>query len=78
MFRNPAEQLLGQLTSELAFAQLDEIIDQGLHEYLDALQTKMNLVGQGIQDTFFLPKQVPPARKTAGRQSAVQSQRQRS
>ena len=78
MFRNAAEQLLGQLTSELAFAQLDEIIDQGLHEYLDGLQTKMNLVGQGIQDTFFLPKQVPPGHKQTGRQSAVQTQRQRS
>jgi uncharacterized alpha-E superfamily protein len=53
MFRSPVEQLLGSLCSELAYAQVDEIIAGGLHEYLDGLQTKMNQVGAHIQDTFF-------------------------
>ncbi len=35
----------GLLCSELAYAQVDEIIAGGLHEYLDGLQTKMNQVG---------------------------------
>ena len=51
-FKNPAERCLGQLCSELAYANVDEVIKRGLHEYLDDLQTKMNLVGQGIYDTF--------------------------
>ncbi len=53
MFRNPAEQLLGALCSELAYAQVDAIIAAGLHEYLDQLQKGMNTVGFHIQHTFF-------------------------
>jgi uncharacterized alpha-E superfamily protein len=51
-FRNPAEQHLGQLRSELAYAQVDNIIGSGLHEFLDAFQTKLNLVGESIFTTF--------------------------
>ena len=64
MFRNPVEQLLGELCSELAFAQIDDIVATGLHEYLDRLQTRLNLVGAGIQETFFAgPRQTTPGRR---------------
>jgi uncharacterized alpha-E superfamily protein len=52
-FRYHPEKLLGQLCSDLSFASLDEIIAQGLHEYLDDLQTKVNAIGAGIFETFF-------------------------
>ncbi len=61
MFRNPVEQLLGELCSELAYAPVDEIIAGGLHEYLDGLQTKMNQVGTGIYETFFAATCAAPA-----------------
>jgi uncharacterized alpha-E superfamily protein len=61
MFRSPVEQLLGLLCSELAYAQTDEVIAAGLHEYLDALQTKMNQVGQHIRETFFAARVAAPA-----------------
>jgi uncharacterized alpha-E superfamily protein len=64
MFRNPVEQLLGELCSELAYAQVDEIIGSGLHEYLDRLQTRMNRVGSDIYKTFFAgPRAAAPNRK---------------
>jgi uncharacterized alpha-E superfamily protein len=64
MFRNRVEQLLGELCSELAYAQIDEIVTAGLHEYLDRLQTRLNLVGAGIHETFFAgPRQSVPSRK---------------
>jgi uncharacterized alpha-E superfamily protein len=64
MFRNAVEQLLGELCSELNYAQVDEIVASGLHEYLDSLQTRMNLVGQGIHERFFAgPRAATPARK---------------
>jgi uncharacterized alpha-E superfamily protein len=63
MFRNPAEQLLGQLCSDLAYAEVDEIIDSGLHEYLDGLQTKMNQVGIGVGETFFAARMPAPSAK---------------
>ncbi len=52
-FRSSAERHLGLLCSDLAYARVDEIIDAGLHEYVDELQTQMNRVGQGVYETFF-------------------------
>ena len=51
-FRNAAEQRLGRLRSELDYAQVDEIIARGLHEFLDAFQAKLNEVGTAIFETF--------------------------
>ena len=53
MYRNPAEQRLGQLRAELADADTEQIIKRGLHEFLDGFQTKLNLADQCIYDTFF-------------------------
>lgn len=52
-FRNVAEQRMGQLRSELAYAQVDEIINNGLHEFLDDLQTQLNSLSTAIHETFF-------------------------
>lgn len=61
LFRNPAEQLLAQLCAELAYGQVDDIVNSGLHEYLDGLQTNMNLVGAQVAETFFAAKMAPPS-----------------
>ena len=73
MFRNAAERLLGELCSELAYAHIEEIINGGLHEYLDGLQTKMNRVSDGIYDTFFAVRMAAPATQRA-RQRQMTSQ----
>ncbi len=52
-FQNAAEQRLGRLRSELDYADIDEIIANGLHEFLDTFQEKLNDVGEAICDTFF-------------------------
>ncbi len=52
-FSNSAEQGLGQLRSEFAYAQVDQVLHSGLHEFLDAFQTKLNDVGGDIYKTFF-------------------------
>jgi len=72
VFRNPAEHLLVELCSELAYAQVDDIIEAGLHEYLDRLQTNMNRVGSGISETFFAARGAPPVcKKAKGRTAAA-------
>lgn len=58
-YKNPAEKLLGQLCSELSFLTVEEAIAIGLHEYIDALQVKMNQIGASIHETFFAPKPAP-------------------
>jgi uncharacterized alpha-E superfamily protein len=52
-FRDAAEQRIGRLRSELDFADVNEIIDLGLHKFLDNFQTKLNLVGEAVFETFF-------------------------
>ena len=57
-FSNSAEQRLGQLRAEFAYAQVKQILSVGLHEFLDAFQTKLNLVGDDVYKTFFAPRPV--------------------
>lgn len=67
-FQNNAERLFGQICSDLAFTNVDEINAQGLHEFLDELQSKMNLIGAGIYETFFTRK-TPAATRRRARES---------
>lgn len=53
MCRHPLEQTFMELCSELAYARVETLIANGLHEYLDDLQARMNDIGSGIMDTFF-------------------------
>ncbi len=52
-FRNLAERRLGSLKSELAYRDVDTIIDAGMHEFIDDLQDKLNAIDEGINDAFF-------------------------
>jgi uncharacterized alpha-E superfamily protein len=52
-WRIPAERALGRLRSDLDYITMEEIIHQGLHEFLDDLQSRMNEVGNKISETFF-------------------------
>ena len=52
-FGNRAEQRLGRLGAELDYMDVDEIFTEGLHEYLDGFQAKLNDVGTAIHETFF-------------------------
>ena len=67
-FANTAEQRLGRLRAELDYTQVSDIINQGLHEYLDQFQTKLNLVGDAISETFFAPNPVGAATPMLQRQ----------
>lgn len=52
-FRTPAEKRLGRLRAQLDYTQITEIIDQGLHEFIDSFQVQLNQVGEAIYETFF-------------------------
>jgi uncharacterized alpha-E superfamily protein len=68
---NKSERKLGQLCSELTYKPVSEIIQGGLHEYLDTLQNRMNEVGAAIRETFFAHK-VPNSYPTASRWGQAQ------
>ena len=58
-FRNPAERRLGRLVAELDYTVIEEVIVQGLHEFLDELQLRLNEVGGALHDSFFAPQLAP-------------------
>jgi uncharacterized alpha-E superfamily protein len=61
---------LGRLRSELDYLTIDDIMEQGLHEFLDKLQLQMNHVGDCIYETFFAIRPLQPS------ESPLLSQRQ--
>ena len=57
-YSNPAELRLGRLRSSMDNGEINEIIGDGLHEYLDQFQGSLNQVGSAIFDTFFALKPI--------------------
>ncbi len=74
-YRNKAEQHMGRLRAEFDYANIQEIIDGGLHEFIDQFQNKLNHVGEAIFDTFFAeqPINVDTSSSGGGKQSQSQS-----
>jgi uncharacterized alpha-E superfamily protein len=58
-FSCASEQRLGLLRSELDFARVEPILAGGLHEFCDALQTKMNRIDEGVLNDFFAQQPNP-------------------
>jgi uncharacterized alpha-E superfamily protein len=65
-------RLLGKLRQELNEMDVDQMIQSGLHEYLDSLQLRLNAVGEGLQRDFFAVR----SQTRAQTQSQSQSQSQ--
>jgi uncharacterized alpha-E superfamily protein len=51
-FSCPSEQRMGALRSELDFTTVKSILAAGLHEFCDAVQTKMNTIDECISGDF--------------------------
>jgi uncharacterized alpha-E superfamily protein len=51
-FSNPAEQASGRLRSELIYTAIDEVIQEGLHEYIDRLQQRLIQLNGAILDCY--------------------------
>ncbi|GAB4480438.1 MAG: alpha-E domain-containing protein [Thermoflexibacter sp.] len=54
--KTPAMKKLAMLSSELYYTNVKEIINFGMHEYIDRLQTIINEVNDNIHETFFAMK----------------------
>ena len=48
-----AEKYLGRLLADLNYSDINDVMDTGIHEYLDSLQTRINDAGGAISETFF-------------------------
>lgn len=52
-YTNSAEKSIGEIRSKLEFADVTDVINSGLHEYLDDMQLKINKISNEIEDNFF-------------------------
>lgn len=50
---NLVEKKLGRIQADIEYTDIDEVVEMGLHEYLDDLQSRINEVGAAIGITFF-------------------------
>ena len=47
-------RLLGWLRADIAYMTMDEVLQEGLHEFIDRLQSKLNDIGASFFQTFVL------------------------
>lgn len=52
-WRTTVERSMGRLRTDMDYITIDDVIDKGLHEFLDDLQSRMNDVGEKMFETFF-------------------------
>jgi uncharacterized alpha-E superfamily protein len=50
---NPAKEQFEQLAAALTLTKIEDVIQNGLHQYLDGLQTQLNQADDAIFRTFF-------------------------
>lgn len=52
-FRYTSEKMLGKLSTDFDYTSIDDVVDQGMHEFIDDLQTRLNEIGKTIHEDFF-------------------------
>jgi len=52
-YKTEAERLMGTLRASLDYANIDQIMEFGLHEYLDQLQNTLNEISGAVHKRFF-------------------------
>ncbi len=52
-YSNAVEKAIGNLRADVEFADIDDIFQTGLHEYLDQLQVRLNDISQLIYEQYF-------------------------
>ena len=52
-FSGLAEQLMRRLRADLDYTSIGDVIQQGMHGYIDAFQNRLNQIGKSIQHDFF-------------------------
>lgn len=52
-FHYVAEQRMGRLCSQMDYTSIKDIIQLGLHEFVDDFQSQLNLVGEAVREDFF-------------------------
>ncbi len=67
-FGNAAEKGLGRLASELRYTEMADVLREGMHQWLDRFQARLNEVGDAVRVQYFEPPspEAPGAGSAAG------------
>lgn len=57
---NASEREMGRVVADLAYAETSAMLNDGLHQRIDDLQRRMNLVGDAVDQQFFAMKPTEP------------------
>lgn len=52
-YSNPVEKAIGNLRADIEFADINDVFQEGLHEYLDKLQIRINEISNLIHEEYF-------------------------
>jgi uncharacterized alpha-E superfamily protein len=52
-FSNEAEKSIGNLRADLEYADVIDLFNFGLHEYLDQIQQRLNQISTAIDEQYF-------------------------
>lgn len=74
LYTNEAERICDRLRSQLACARVDEIIQSGLHEFVDSLQCQINDIGIALQQQFFDYREVEPPLQAPEKEAPAEMQ----
>jgi uncharacterized alpha-E superfamily protein len=71
-FQNRSERELGRLRATMDYAEIDEVLSNGLHEFIDEFQSQLNQIGAAVRQDFFLPPRSRSEQASVSSARAVQ------
>jgi uncharacterized alpha-E superfamily protein len=71
-FSNPAEQLSGRMRSELIYTSIEEIVQEGLHEYIDRFQQRLIQLNNAILECYVFQPEIDIGREIEQQQQQQQ------
>lgn len=70
---NAPERSLGRLCAQLGYLVMEDVVETGLHEFLDSMQRSLNQVGNYVGSTFFAVEPISPSPSQSQSQSQTMS-----
>ncbi len=70
---NPPERALGRLCAKLGYLVMEDVVETGLHEFLDGMQRSLNEVGNSVSSTFFAMEPVSQSQSQGFGQGQTQT-----
>lgn len=71
-YSNEAEKLAGKLLSDLTYTSVQDVIGQGMHEWLDHCQERLNEIGESTFQAYMFQKPVDMAEEIFQQQQQQQ------